>query len=304
MRILRLGLNAVLALGATLLLVACALHFSNSRSSDVTGKPDGSLRIATYNVHYIILSKATGAWSVGDWERRKAPLDAAFKAVDADVIGFQEMESFTRGNDGSVNLTLDYLLENNPAYAAAAIGDWREFPSTQPILYRRDVLRMLDQGWFFFSDTPDEIYSRTFNGSYPAYASWARFEDQSGTAFYVYNVHFEYKSASNRKLSAELVRSRIAPLIDAGETVFLIGDINGRADSQAVQILEDAGLDFAPVEGATYHFNRGFNLFGAIEHIAMTGGATLSGAPVVLRSRFLGEWPSDHYPVFADYLLE
>lgn len=259
------------------------------------------LRVGTYNVHYIILGRATGAWSVADWERRKGPLDAAFKALDVDVIGFQEMESFARGSGNDVNLTLDWLLAQNPAFAAAAVGDPAEFPSTQPILYRTDRLSQLDQGWFFFSDTPDTIYSQTFNGSYPAFASTAKFRDKlTGAAFHVVNVHFEYKSRSNRQLSAALVVDRIKPWIDAGENVILIGDLNARAGAKTQDILADAGLDFLPVKGATYHLNRGLNLFGAIDHIGLSAGLRAARDPFVLRDKFDGEWPTDHYPVIAD----
>lgn len=37
----------------------------------------------------------------------------AFHDMNADVIGFQEMESFARGSEGEINLTLDWLLANN-----------------------------------------------------------------------------------------------------------------------------------------------------------------------------------------------
>jgi len=288
---------------AAVVLVGCQT-VRNSGQQSLPGKQAGALRLATYNVHYIILSQATGPWSVGDWERRKGPLDLAFKTVDADVIGFQEMESFARGSGGETNLTLDWLLENNPDYAAGAVGDPAEFPSTQPILYRRDRLSLLDQGWFFFSDTPDVIYSRTFNGSFPAYTTWAQFEDKdSGDVFRVVNLHTDYASRSNRLQSLELVADRIRPWIAAEETIFVLGDFNGRRGDRVVTILEDEGMRFAPITGATYHFNRGLNLFGAIDHIAVSGDATVRGEPVVLRQKFDGEWPTDHYPVVVDYDL-
>lgn len=298
---IRAVLKTIIFLVTLLALTACVQHIRNSGSSALPARAADTLRIATYNVHYIWLGRETGAWSVGDWERRKGPLDQAFKALDADIVAFQEMESFARGSDGSVNLTLDWLLANNPDYRAAAVGDWREFPSTQPILYRADAFEVVDQGWFFFSDTPDVIYSRTFNGSFPAFASWAEFRRQDGQVFKVVNVHFEYSSGSNRLLSAELVAERIRPWVAAGETVFLTGDLNARLGAPTLEILESVGLTFAPVQGATYHFNRGLNLFGAIDHIAVTEGPALIGAPVVLREKFDGEWPTDHYPVIADY---
>lgn len=288
---------------ALVALVGCQT-IRNSGTQTLADPGPETLRIATYNVHYIILGQDTGPWSVGDWERRKGPLDLAFKEIAADIIGFQEMESFARGSGGATNLALDWLLTNNPDYAAAAVGDPRVFPSTQPILYRPDRVTLIDQGWFFFSQTPDVIYSRTFNGSFPAFASWAEFTDlATAVTFKVVNIHTDFASRSNRLLSTELVVDRITPWMQAGETVFVIGDLNARFGDRVVEMLQEAGLQFAPVEGATFHFNRGINLFAAIDHIAVSGNATLAGEPVVLRERFAGEWPTDHYPVIADYRL-
>ncbi len=285
---------------ALLLLGACS-----SAAEPLPERPADALRFATYNVHYIILSKATGAWSVADWERRKGPLDLAFKAIDADVIGFQEMESFAHGSDGSVNLARDWLAAQNPDWGVAASGDWETFPSTQPIFYRKARLDAVDQGWFFFSETPDEIYSATFNGSYPAYASWVQLEERgSGERFRVVNFHFDFSSGSNRRLSAKLVRSRVAPWTAAGERVFLVGDINDDSDSVPAREMEKAGVTFLPVEGSTYHWNRGINVTSPVDHIGYASGATPVGPPHVVRRKFGGEWPTDHYPVVADFVLE
>ena len=148
------------------------------------------------------------------------------------------------------------------------------------------------------------IYSRTFNGSFPAFTSWAQFQDlQSGAVFKVANIHTDYASRSNRIQSIELVVERITPWITRGETVFVVGDLNGRLGDRVVDILQAAGLRFAPVQGSTFHFNRGFNLFGAIDHIAVSGDAALAGPPIVVRQKYAGEWPTDHYPVVADYTL-
>ena len=75
-----------------------ALRHEKRREIVEHRRTEAALRIASYNVHYIRLDKETGAWSVGDWERRKGPLDSAFKALRADVVAFQEMESFQRGD--------------------------------------------------------------------------------------------------------------------------------------------------------------------------------------------------------------
>ncbi len=279
-------------------------HWRNSGAMTLPYTRSDGLRIATYNVHYIVMQQETGAWSRGDWDRRKGPLDTAFKTIAADVIVFQEMESFARGDVSVDNLTLDWLLERNPDYRAAAVGTPSEFPSTQPILYRAERVELLQHGWFFFSDTPDVIYSRTFNGSFPAFASWAEFRDmQTGREFRILNMHTDFGSGSNRLQSVQLVANRVEPWFEADETVFLAGDLNARAGGNIIEVLEKAGFEFAPISGATYHFNRGLNLFGAIDHIAYSGQAVLSAPPVVIRDKFDGEWPTDHYPVVGDFEL-
>jgi len=262
-----------------------------------------TLRIATHNVHYIVLGRETGAWSVGDWMERRAAMDAAFKAVDADVMAFQEMESFARGSVQPVNLALDWLTANNPDYGVAAANDPAVFPSTQPILYRSARLRAVDEGWFFFSETPDTLYARTYDGSYPAFASWAAFADrESDRQFTVVNVHFDFASASNRRRSADLVAARIRPWVQAGRTVFVVGDINAGIRSTPARTIAAEGPDFVTVPGSTFHWNRGLNVTAAIDHIAATPDAVPTGDAVILGGQFEGDWPSDHYPVLADFV--
>ena len=298
----RLARGILLALAVLAGAFACQ-SLRNSGGPSLAEKPDEAVRIATFNAHYIAARQAEGRWGMSGWEARKGALDRTVKALDADVIAFQEMETFRGGDDDSDNLARSYLLDQNPDLRAAATGNWRDFPSTQPIFFRADRFEALDQGWFFFSDTPDTIYSRTFDGSYPAFASWARFRDlRTGADFRVLNLHTDYSSGENRSRSVALVAERIRPWIEAGETVFLTGDLNARLGSELHVTLEEAGLAFVPVEGATYHLDRGLNLFGAIDHIGYAGASTL-GAPVVLRERFGAVWASDHYPVAADFRI-
>lgn len=299
---MRRVLRWTLGLAALLALIACGQHLRNSGQQALPDQAPNSLRIATLNVHYIITRQQTGAWSLGDWERRRGPMDAMFNAVNADIFALQESESFPGTNAGGPNLTLDWLLAQNPEYAVAAHGPAAAFPPTQPILYRPDRLTLVDQGWFFFSDTPDVIYARTFNGSFPAFASWAQFRAE-GQSFTVLNAHLEYSSRSNRLQSAALIAERIAPWIEAGEPVIVLGDFNARGGAETLRTIEEAGITFAPISGATYHFNRGLNLFGAIDHIGTSTGITGPEELTVLREQFDGEWPTDHYPVVGDFTL-
>ncbi|MFD1342283.1 endonuclease/exonuclease/phosphatase family protein [Litorisediminicola beolgyonensis] len=296
-RLLRLALGGLLML---VLLLGCQ-QLRNSGGPEPRPSPENGIRVTTYNVHYILMNQAEGRWSRGAWERRKAPLDATFKAIDADIVAFQEMESFAGGDDDSVNLARFWLLEQNPGYAAAAIGDWRSFPSTQPISYRMAKFEEVDKGWFFFSETPEVIYSRTFDGSYPAFASWADLRARdTGRTIRVLNAHLDYSSRENRRKSTAFMVERVSAWRAEGRRVLLAADLNARLGSDLHDAHETAGLRFLPVEGATYHFDLGLNLFGAIDHIALSPELTETGPPVVFREKLGAVWPTDHYPVFVD----
>lgn len=296
---------APIAVAFGLLLLILAVPACNARGGPVPPKVDGALRVVTMNTHYILMdAEDEDPWSPAGWQRRRDAMAQVLTGLDADLIAFQEMESFKRGDDGSVNLARDDLLALMPPFAPAASGDWRRFPSTQPIFYREDRLRLLDQGWFFFSETPDVIYSRTFNGSYTAFASWARLQDRrTGERLRVLNLHFDFRSASNRVRSARLVAARMAPWLEAGEHVVVAGDLNALAGSRTARILTGAGLHLTPAKGSSFHFNRRLNLFGAIDHILLDCASRLTHRPVAVRQRPGGQWPSDHYPVLAQILV-
>lgn len=299
-RVIRWGLAILVLLGAT----AALQHIRLSPVASLPAPPDADLRVATWNVHYILTNRAEGRWGLSGWEERKVPMDATFKALAADIVAFQEMESFAGGNDDSDNRARRWLLAENPGYAAAAIGDWRDFPSTQPVFYRPDRFGVLQQGWFFFSDTPEVIYSRSFDGRYPAFASWVQFQDMSDNrAFRVVNVHLDAGSRLNRRRSAALVAERVRPWIEAGEAVILTGDLNALHGSGIHDSLTAAGLQFPPVPAATYHLDRGLNLLPAIDFIGLSGAVTRTAGPFVLDLPTAPVRAADHYPVAMDLRL-
>ncbi len=280
------------ALGSCVLALGCVSSDTpESRHSD---PPQGSFRVASFNIHYV------APWQTAlAWERRKDAVVKALAGIEADVIAFQEMETFAGGSFNDENRQLDWVLAHFPEYAAGAVGDPRTFPSTQPILYKRSRFTQLEQGYFFFSDTPEVMYSATFNGSYPAFCSWSKLQIVgSDTTVYVYNVHYDYKSFKNRRLSNALVLERVRPVLREGEHVIVAGDINAFSFSPTARALKGLPLALAPPSGATYHFNRGVNLLPAIDHIFYSEGLQQHGDTVVERVSYDGIWPADHYPIW------
>lgn len=285
-------------------LMACASGKGPTPSAlKATAQSDTeSLRVATFNIHYLHVTEK----GLSKWEDRRKAVTAMIGDISPDIIAFQEMESFGGGHSRNENIQLDWVLSQHPSFKAAAYSDNAGvYPITQPILYRSELFDFVEQGFFFFSDTPDVIYSRTFNGSYPAFCSWATLrEKSSGKSFTVFNMHTDFSSGSNRIKSIDLIAERIKPRIEAGDSVLLVGDLNASNRSKIAKTLKSIPLQFVPDAGTTFHFNRGVNLTPAIDHILHTPQFTPTGKVTVWRKKYEDKWPGDHYPVTADLIFK
>jgi endonuclease/exonuclease/phosphatase family metal-dependent hydrolase len=224
---------------------------------------------------------------------------AALYRGNADIIAFQEMETFAGGPWNRENEQLDWVLAHFPDYGVTAFGDPREYPATQPILYRKSRFEALDQGYFFFSPEPEVLYSRPWKGRYPAFCSRARLRDRwSGESFDIYNLHFDYSSLQNRLNSARLVADRIVAREHPEDGVIALGDFNAPRFFPAVRIVAAAGLTVAETAGSTFHFNRGIRIQPAIDHVLYSKAFAYEDTRVI-RDRIDGQWPSDHFPLFV-----
>lgn len=282
------------------MILALNLFLSCSSSNFEPSKPvpDSDVSLVSLNIHYLVPEK-----DKTNWELRKHAVSAALNDLGADLILFQEMETFEGGHAPSRNIQLDWVLSTVTGYQAAAVGDASVFPVTQPILYKSELFRPVDQGFFFFSETPDLIYSDPWSGRWPAFTTWVLFKRNSdGREFYVYNLHLDAFSRKNRVRGAELILERLNRRSNPEAALILAGDFNLLKGSSVIKTLDDADLVRAPVNNSTFHFRKGLNLYGAIDHIFYSSGFELNEAGVLQR-KWNGEWPSDHYPLYGSFSL-
>lgn len=272
--------------------VAAALAILTGCTASEAAPKTPSLTVATFNVRYVSAREG-----LDEWRARAPSVGQTVRDLDADLIGFQEMETFDGGHSSDRNVQLYYLLDAFPGYQAAATGDPSAYPSTQPVLYRPARLSPVEQGFFFFSPTPDEIYARPWHGRFPAFASWVRFKDaETGVRFVVVNVHFDARNVRDRLRSARLVAERIEAIARDGEPVVVLGDFNAPAFFPTMRILARSGLHRAPARGSTFHFGSGVHLVPAIDHVLGSARVVFEQAAVV-RSEDENAHPSDHHPV-------
>ena len=132
-------------LAAAVILSGCA----SGTGASLPPRTEGRLRVAGLNVHYL----APRGGAVTQWPPREAAVVATLSAIDADVIAFQEMETFAGGAFNRDNLQQESLAAAFPAFGFTATGDPEVFPNTQPIMFRRARFTPREQGYVFFSPT-------------------------------------------------------------------------------------------------------------------------------------------------------
>ncbi|RSV34992.1 endonuclease [Sphingomonas sp. ABOLE] len=228
------------------------------------------------------------------WEKRRDLTFATIRAAGPDLIGTQEL--FQRQGDDVVKALPQYSWFGTDRY-----GGHKD--EHMGIFYRRDRLKIVEQGQFWLSDTPDVPGSITWGHPLPRMVNWATFETRDGHRFRFYDTHFPYRDEDEaaRTRGAQLLSDRIA----AGPKdlpVIVTGDFNTTADRPAhgvlTKALADAWLGGAPRQGPDFTFH-GFTGKGdrRIDWILTRGFAVERIATV---DTHRGEvYPSDHYPVVA-----
>jgi len=281
------------------LIIGFTIWFNLSAACPAIATPV-SLKISSFNIQYIQPRK-----NPTEWDTRKDAVIRLLKSMGADLIAFQEMETFEGSSFSYRNLQLDWVLQNLPDYSPAAVGNPERYPSTQPILYLKSKFEVEEQGFFFFSKNPDQIYSRQWDGSYPYFCSWVRFKHlKSGQTLTLFNIHNDYSSRDNRAKTSRLIVERVRPLLEGRKPLLIVGDFNAPSWGEPLRILKEAGLELAEPSGSTHHFNRGLNLLPAIDHVFGSPEITFEAPIKIWRNKFNGVWPSDHYSISVEVHLK
>lgn len=255
-----------------------------------------TLAVMSFNLRY-------GTANDGDnsWPKRNHLVMGVFKARNADIVGVQEALAFQ----------LDEITAANPHYGVIGVGrnDAKTSGEFSAILYRTDRFAIDSSGTFWLSDTPEVVASSTWGNSITRICTWARLIDrQSGDAFYIFNTHYDHRSQPSREQSSKLIAERIAARTH-DDPVLLTGDFNAGESNPAIQALLESGLvhtyrTIHPDETRVGTFNsfKGETDGDMIDHIFTTPGMNILEANID-RANDNGQYPSDHFPIWAKIRL-
>lgn len=261
------------------------------------------LRVLSFNVRGSFLCDGENAW-----ERRAALSVETVRALDPDVIGFQELQTgnlvtFERELPG-YDLSLGPRYNDRPPHF---------FPS---LFWRAARLDAVALGGCWLSRTPDR-HSGDWETACIRSAAWATLRCRtSGRTFLHFNTHLDHVSERARVEQARVAIRRLEGLCAGGLPAIVTGDFNSPPDSQTHRLFAAAGFaDAYLVAGGrdgqdvfSFHAFRGVRhpRHGRIDWILTRDGLATWNARMcrIVTDARPPLYPSDHYPVVAELELD
>jgi endonuclease/exonuclease/phosphatase family metal-dependent hydrolase len=250
------------------------------------------------------------------WRNRAGLNIATIERYAPDVIGLQESQ---RGNLATYRRRLPrYAQIRGPKYGNA-------FPyDSNAILYDPEKLTPLDTGGFWLSETP-ERHSKSWGTRVARSATCALF-DLTGTDLRILhlNTHLDHVSAPARREGSKLIVEKIAELsnhTDENPAFILTGDFNARPGSRTYKNLTESGFvdtylaagnednedanTFHAFEGTLYRDKHPARRPRRLDWILLKdpeGKLRIESHRIIHDAHEdSGLYPSDHYPVVAEF---
>ncbi|QDE40587.1 endonuclease/exonuclease/phosphatase family protein [Luteibacter pinisoli] len=252
------------------------------------------LKVMSFNVRTI-----TGPDGPDRWDMRKDLFADTIRQMDPDVIGTQELGQ-QQGDDTVAR------LPKFTWFGRDRFGGHKD--EHMGIFYRKDRLKLVKSGDFWLSDTPDKVASITWGNIFPRMVNWALFERLSDhKQFYLLDTHFPYRDTDEdaRSRSAREMAAWTAKL-PSNVPVIITGDFNTGPESESHKALTASFKDAwstAPVKDGPEETFHGFTgkPTKRIDWI-LYRGVTVQSMRTITVSKD-GHYPSDHFPVQADFTL-
>lgn len=256
------------------------------------------MKVITFNLRYDKPDPGNNSWK---W-RRKAVATLISRHQPA-IVGTQE---------GQAHQLLD-LHRLLPDYQSLGVDrDGTGQGEHCAIFYDRRQFACLESGDFWLSGTPNVMgsVSPDWENPVPRMATWALFSSGDGRhRIALFNTHLDYNSQKARKLGAGLIRDRLATIDIQNCLLLLTGDFNAEPESptrqsftrplgNGVRLLDVLG-HLAAKEQRTYHEFTG-KAIAAVDTIYYDSRLHLK-ASKVHTAAIDNIWPSDHYPVIAEF---
>lgn len=175
------------------------------------------------------------------------------------------------------------------------------------VLYRLDKYELLDSGTIWVSETPEKV-SYGWDAACRRVCTWAVLRNlETGESYVHVNTHLDHQGEVARSKGVELVVEKVRSF---DLPVVLTGDFNFDQGADPYWKVLDAGLldtkfqTEDSMDGKTFHAYQGGEEGLPIDFIFVNDQVGCIIRTRILRDIYGEQYPSDHYPIYADlYLL-
>jgi predicted alpha-1,2-mannosidase len=255
------------------------------------------LYVGSYNIRY---QNSDDENSGNSWAQRCPVVCDQLNFEHPDIFGAQEV----------LEQQLNDMLQRLDGYGYIGVGrdDGKQSGEYAPIFYDKKRLRLVDDGHFWLSPTPDKP-GLGWDAACNRICTWGLFEDMmTGMRFYFYNLHMDHVGVVARREAAKMVVERINKQNDV--PVVLTGDFNVDQNNEIYGIFTQSGKLVDSYAAARLRFaeNGTFNAFhqerktrSRIDHVLVSPQFTVDRYGVLTNTYWTDQrrLPSDHYPVFV-----
>ena len=184
--------------------------------------------------------------------------------------------------------------------------DESKFSEGCPIFYRTDMYDLVDKGSFWLSETP-EVMSKDWNSKCYRICSYVILKEKSTEKeFVVFNTHLDHVSDEARINGIGVVLDKISQF--GSLPSMIMGDFNAEEGSVTYENVTKDFLDARyqvdnAVDSCTYQ-NFGKELDrNRIDYFMISKTGINVKSYKVVTDTFDGVYPSDHFPLLAEFTL-
>lgn len=284
------------------------------------------LVVASYNIRN---DNSGDAKRGNGWAQRCPIICDQIEWNNVDIFGAQEVK----------RNQIDDMLRELEGYAFVGVGrdDGKDKGEFSPVFYKTDRFKLLDQGTFWISETPEKVGVKGWDAALPRICSYARLQDKvTKKKFWFFNLHMDHIGVEARKEGAKLIARKITEMC-GNEPAMVSGDFNVDQNNEAYKTIVSQGVltDSYEKSAKRYIQNGTFNSFNPnlytksrIDHIFVTKQVNVSHYAVLTDGywtentmpaksikgeaapkeisfqKYIHRCPSDHYPVMIRVTLD
>lgn len=276
-----------------------------------------SMTVCTFNLRYANTADTFPDGSSAAWSVRAPAVKKFVEATDPDLIGLQEIRKeqsqYFTSNFGSEYGYYDVGRDSGSGSSVASAGG-----EGVGLLYKKDRFEVLQKDFFWLDDPSRSLPPKNSDGTYGAWNSacrrvtvYVKLKDKkhNDSIVYFFPTHYDHKSETARKNSADLMITQIKNLCkvedikNADCVIFHVGDLNTSYDNTQLKSLNDnmnyARLSVESKDKYTGTFNGFKNVDSGslIDHIYYGGKDIVPKEYWVDKTNYGVPFISDHYPV-------